>query len=109
MAKNFLGEFEELVLLAIIKLGPQKAYGVPVAELIESLTGKRVSIGALYTALSRLEEKGFVRSWTGEATPERGGRAKRFFIVEAPGTLALQSAEKARLSLKDPILAGGLI
>jgi DNA-binding PadR family transcriptional regulator len=99
MGKNYLGEFEELLLLAIINLG-NETYGVPIAETIEKATGKRVSTGALYTALSRLEEKGFVRSWMGEATKERGGRAKKYFAVEGAGELALRQSEQARLKLQ---------
>lgn len=100
MAKNFLGEFEELILLAILSLGPEKAYGVAVAEAIEMRGRKRVATGALYTALARLEGKGFIRSWTGEATAERGGRAKRYFALEAEGKKALDSSEMARQALK---------
>ena len=97
--KQFLGEFEELVLLAILKLGKDKAYGVPIAEAIGEATGKRVSTGALYTTLARLEEKGFIVSQMGEATKERGGRAKKFFDVEIVGRQALSNAQSARNSL----------
>lgn len=99
MGKKYLGEFEELLLRAIIKLG-NKAYGVPIAEAIEEATHKRVSTGALYTALSRLEEKGFIRSWMGDRTKERGGRAKKYFAVEALGEQALREAQQARLNLE---------
>ena len=104
MGKKFLGEFEELVLLAIIKLGPNGAYGVTIAETIERATGKRVAIGALYTTLSRLEEKGFVHSRTGEVTAERGGRAKRYYRVVAVGESALKSADESRAALNGLIL-----
>jgi DNA-binding PadR family transcriptional regulator len=93
--RQFLGEFEELVLLAIMKLG-KNAYGVSISEAIEEVTGKRVSIGALYTTLQRLEEKGFISSTMGEATPERGGRAKRYFSIEIAGRQALISSSEAR-------------
>lgn len=96
--KQFLGEFEELVLLAIMKLG-KEAYGVPIAQAIEDATGKRVSIGALYTTLSRLEEKKFISSWLGEKTEERGGRAKKYFAVEIAGKTAIQISENGRLNL----------
>jgi DNA-binding PadR family transcriptional regulator len=93
--KQFLGEFEELVLLAVLKLGDD-GYGVTIAKVIEEATGKRVSIGALYTTLSRLEEKGLISSWLGEATEERGGRAKKHFKIEISGKQALQSVHDVR-------------
>lgn len=98
MGKKFLGEFEELILLAILKLS-DNAYGVPIAETIEEFSGKRVSIGALYTSLGRLEEKGFIRSWVGEATEERGGRAKKYYAVEGTGMEVLRDIELIRSSL----------
>jgi PadR family transcriptional regulator PadR len=98
MGKKFLGEFEELILLAILRLS-DNAYGVPIAETIEEFSGKRVSIGALYTSLGRLEEKGFIRSWLGEATEERGGRAKKYFAVEGSGFEALRDIELTRSAL----------
>lgn len=97
-AKDYIGEFEELVLLAIIKLG-KNAYGVPIREALEEATGRTISVGALYATLNRLEEKGFVSARTGEGTPERGGRAKRYFKVEAAGQHVLREAEAARRSL----------
>ena len=75
-----LGEFEELVLLAIIKL-QDNAYGTTIRETLESAE-RPTSIGALYATLDRLENKGFVSSFQGDPTQERGGRAKRFFSVE---------------------------
>ncbi len=95
MSKKFLGEFEWLILMAIMKLGAD-AYGVSIAETIEEWTEKRVSIGALYTSLSRLEEKGLLRSRTGDPTEERGGRAKKFYAVELPGISVLKKMEKVR-------------
>jgi DNA-binding PadR family transcriptional regulator len=92
---NFLGEFEELVLLAILGLG-KEAYGVPIAERIKDATGKKPSTGALYATLARLEEKNLIRSWMGEKTEERGGRAKKFFEVEIAGKQALQNSQNAR-------------
>ena len=102
--KQFLGEFEELVLLAIMKIGPT-SYGVSIAEAIEEATGKRVSIGALYNTLSRLEEMKFVSSSVGEKTPERGGRAKKYFQIESAGKSAVESSANARRNLH-PILEG---
>jgi PadR family transcriptional regulator PadR len=83
-----LGQFEELVLLALLRLG-ENAYGVPIRREIAERTGRDVSFGAVYTTLERLERKGYVKSWVGEPTPERGGRAKRYFRIEAPGKSAL--------------------
>jgi DNA-binding PadR family transcriptional regulator len=103
--RQFLGEFEELVLLAIMTLG-ENAYGVPISKAIEEATGKRVSTGALYTALQRLEEKGFISSKLGEATPERGGRAKKYFAIEAGGRQALKSSGEVRATFIKSIDAG---
>ena len=95
MAKgDYLGEFEQLVLAALLRLG-SNAYGMAVRREIEQRTGRLVSIGAVYTTLERLEVKGYVGSVTGEPTPERGGRAKRFFRIEASGRLALRRAQDA--------------
>lgn len=102
MSKNYLGEFEELILLAILSLGIN-AYGVTIADALEE-AGKSVSTGALYTALSRLEEKGFIRSWMGEATAERGGRAKKYFALEALGEQALRDAETTRSSIRGKLV-----
>lgn len=109
MGKQFLGEFEEFVLLAIFKLG-KEAYGVPIAEAIEDATGKRVSTGALYTTLSRLEEKNFISSWMGESTAERGGRAKKYFSLEAAGKDALEQSNRGRQRLgAEPMFGLGLV
>lgn len=105
--RQFLGEFEELVLLAIMTLG-KDAYGVSISEAIEERTGKRVSTGALYTTLQRLEEKGFISSTMGERTPERGGRAKKYFTVENAGREAVASSKEARAAfIKDLDLLWG--
>ena len=94
MAKGeFLGELEQVVLLALARLEDQ-AYGMSVRQEIERLTARDVSIGALYSALDRLERKGFVSSRMGAPTRERGGRAKRFFRLEAPGASALRRARE---------------
>lgn len=86
-----LGEFEQLVLLAILRLG-DGAYGMQVRREIAARTGRDVSIGAVYATMDRLTEKGFVRSCWSEPTPERGGRAKRTFTLTADGTRALSRA-----------------
>lgn len=95
-----LGELEQLVLLAILRLG-ESAYGVPIEEEIRVRTGRSLSPGTLYPTLARLEEKGFVRSWMGDPTSERGGRAKRFFAVEAEGLRELRRAWQQFTSLGD--------
>jgi PadR family transcriptional regulator, regulatory protein PadR len=82
-----LGEFEYLLLTAAVRLGDD-AYGAAIREAIEHATGRRCSIGALYTTLDRLERKGLLKTWMGEATPQRGGRAKRMVRVTSKGVQA---------------------
>jgi DNA-binding PadR family transcriptional regulator len=89
-----LGRFEELVLLALMRLG-QNAYGVTIRREIEKRTGRNVSVGAVYTTLERLARKGYVSSRMGDATPERGGRAKRYFQIEAAGERAVHASREA--------------
>lgn len=92
MAKGqHLGDFEQLVMLAVMRLGPG-AYGMTVRREIEANTGRHVSLGAIYATLDRLEDKGLVSSALGKTTPERRGRAKRFFKVQARGVRALRNA-----------------
>jgi PadR family transcriptional regulator, regulatory protein PadR len=79
-----LGEFEYLLLTAASRLG-EDAYGAAIRQQIESATGHRCSIGALYTTLDRLETKGLVKTWMGDSTPQRGGRQKRMVRVTAKG------------------------
>jgi PadR family transcriptional regulator PadR len=79
-----LGEFEYLLLTAAVRLG-ENAYGAAIRQEIEAATGRPCSIGALYTTLDRLEAKGLVQTWMGDATPQRGGRAKRMVRVSAKG------------------------
>jgi PadR family transcriptional regulator PadR len=95
-----LGEFEQVVLLAILRLG-DRAYGVTIRSEIATCTGREPAPGALYTTLDRMEQKGVVRSWLGDATPQRGGRAKRFFALTKAGRAALVSAQRAYRSLLD--------
>jgi PadR family transcriptional regulator, regulatory protein PadR len=82
-----LGEFEYLVLTAAVQLA-EDAYGAAIRREIEAATERRCSIGALYTTLDRLETKGFVKTWMGDSTPQRGGRAKRMVCVTAKGIRA---------------------
>ncbi len=102
-----LGEFEQIVLLAILRLKTQ-AYGVSIRSEIVERTEREVAPGALYTTLDRMEEKGLVRSWMGEATAQRGGRSKRYFAVTKTGREALVNAHQAYQSLLEGLdLAGG--
>jgi PadR family transcriptional regulator len=98
MSRESLGHFELLVLLALLRL-EDEAYGVPIAEAIAQSTGKRVIMASVYNTLERLEEKGLVRSATGQPTPERGGRAKRYFSITAPGLREVRTAKKALTTL----------
>jgi DNA-binding PadR family transcriptional regulator len=93
---EFLGEFEQIVLLAVMRLADD-AYGMTVRREIESRTGRDVSIGAVYATLDRLEQKALVRSKVGEPTSTRGGRAKRCFTVTPAGVSAV---EQTQLALK---------
>lgn len=98
MPRYLMGEFERLVLLALIRLN-DRAYGVAIRQHLSEVVGRDVSIGAVYTTLQRLEEKGYVSSFLGEVTAARGGRAKRFFRIEAPGADALNRTERQSLAL----------
>jgi PadR family transcriptional regulator PadR len=102
-----LGEFEQMVLLAILRLGDQ-AYGVTIrAELVKH-TRRSPSPGALYTTLDRLEQKGLLSSRMGDPTPQRGGRAKRYFLVTRTGVAAVKRAQDAYRRLLDGLeLLGG--
>jgi DNA-binding PadR family transcriptional regulator len=93
-----LGEFEQIVLLAVLRLG-DAAYGVTILTEIAARTGRNSSPGALYTTLHRMEDKGLVTFRDGSPTPERGGRAKRFVQVTREGRDALASAQSAYRSL----------
>ncbi len=95
MTSSSLGEFEQLVLLAILRNG-DAAYGVSILEEIRARTGRSVLRPAVYVTLRRLEQKGLVRSRMGERLPERGGRARKYYRVE-PAGLALLRASKAAL------------
>ncbi|MDE3135209.1 MAG: helix-turn-helix transcriptional regulator [Acidobacteriota bacterium] len=94
MKRDYLGEFEHIVLLALLRLDKQ-AYGMRIRQEIEQRTGRSVAIGAVYATLDRMEAKGYVSSRLGEPTAERGGRAKRFFRIEAEGAEALKRSEEA--------------
>jgi DNA-binding PadR family transcriptional regulator len=98
MSRESLGHFELLVLLALIRQGDE-AYGVPIADAIEQTTGKPVILASVYNTLERLEEKGLVRSAVGQPTPERGGRAKRYFSATASGLREVRAAKRALTTL----------
>ena len=92
MAKaDSLGQFEQLVLSAILALG-DKAYGVTIHEKVEEISAKSISLGAVYVTLDRLEDKGFIMSWLSDPTPERGGRSKRHYQLQGLGERALQES-----------------
>jgi PadR family transcriptional regulator, regulatory protein PadR len=96
---ELLGSLEHIILLALARLDGG-AHGMIVRREIEKLTGRNISIGAVYATLERLEAKGYVSSFTGEPTAERGGRAKRLFRVEAAGNRALEISEQTIRSMK---------
>jgi PadR family transcriptional regulator PadR len=98
MAEIYLGELEQIVLLAVLRLGDD-AYAVPILEQIERQTGRKVARGALYTALDRLEAKGCLRSRVGDPLPERGGRARRYFTVTPAAIGALKASRLALMRL----------
>jgi DNA-binding PadR family transcriptional regulator len=93
--KGYLGEFEELVLLTIASMGDQ-GYGVAIKEDIENRSDRPISIGALHSTITRLEEKNFIKSWLGDPTQERGGRRKRFFELTHQGKVALHHVKDLR-------------
>jgi DNA-binding PadR family transcriptional regulator len=105
MRGDRLGEFEEFTLLALCAL-KDRTYGVPVQQFVEKTTGRRVGMGAVYAALDRLEDKGFVRSVRGEATPVRGGKRKRLFEVTPLGLRTVKGLRRVRDRIWDVIEAG---
>lgn len=96
--KHSLGDLELLVLLAIIRLGPT-TYGVPIAREIEANAKRSVSLGSVYAVLERMETRGLVKSELGEATQERGGRAKRYFQVTAKGLREVRATREALIRM----------
>ena len=97
-AIDALGEFEQVVLLAILRLG-HEAYAVSIRDEILACTRRDVSRGSIYITLDRLETKGYLSSWFGEPTAERGGRAKRYYALRPRGLEALKSGRRALVSL----------
>ena len=100
MPDIYLGELEQIVLLAVLRLGDE-AYAVPILEQIEAQAGRTLARGALYTALDRLEAKGCLRSRLGDPLPERGGRARRYFTVTPAAVKALKQSRLALQRLWD--------
>jgi PadR family transcriptional regulator PadR len=105
--RAYLGEMELMVLLAVVRLG-EDAYGVPISKELLILAGREVALGSIYAALDRLERKDFVSSLLGDPTPERGGRAKRFFRVTRTGVRTLKMTRAALMNLWSgiPLLEG---
>ena len=98
--RDYLGEFEHIIVLALLRL-EDRAYGVTVRKEIEQRTKREVSVGAVYATLDRLEAKGYVESYAGEPTPERGGRSKRFFRVTGKGVAAVNRTHRALQSMTE--------
>ena len=105
--RSYLGEMELMVLLAIVRLGDD-AYGVPISKELLNLAGRDVALGSIYAALDRIQEKGLVTSVLGDPTPERGGRAKRYFHITPAGLKALRMTRTALTNLWSgvPLLEG---
>lgn len=108
MTDHTLGDFEQLVLLAILRLG-DNAYGVTIRDEIAAKTTRDPSPGALYTTLARLEEKGLLKSRLGDPTPDRGGRAKRFVKLTTNGIAAITQAQRAYQNLLQGVSLHGVV
>ena len=108
MPRTLLTDFELMLVLAVLRLGDD-AYGVSIAREIESVAGRVVLLGAVYATLDRLERAGLVKSQLGEPTPERGGRAKKYFRVTREGVRAVRETRRALTALwtNVPVLEGG--
>lgn len=104
MTDRLLGEVEQLVLLAILRIG-DGAYAVPIREELERNVGVTLSRGTIYVTLDRLERKGYVRSWFDDPTPAPGGKARRCFKLEREGLLALRAAQR----MVDRLTAGTVL
>jgi DNA-binding PadR family transcriptional regulator len=99
---DYLGEFEQLILLALARLGDD-AYGVTIRKTLEERTGRQPSFGAIYSTLRRLEQKGLVRSFTGEPEPVRGGRAKKHVVLTPRGRAAMREAHTAVMRMAEGV------
>lgn len=98
MPRDLLTDLELMLLLAVLRVG-ESAYGVTIAREIEQTAGRSISIALVYATLDRLQDRGLVTSWMGDPTPERGGRAKRFFEVTAKGILQIKATQSALTAL----------
>ena len=98
--KAALGDFEQLVLLGVLRLDAD-AYGAAIRQEIHERSGRDVSINAVYTTLDRLETKGLLRSWVGEPTAQRGGRRRKFYALRPAGVSALRQAYRAFTAMAD--------
>ncbi len=96
--QNYLGEFEHCVLLSIVHLMPN-AYGVTIRQYLQDTIQREVTLGALYATIERLEKKGFIASWKGDSTPERGGKAKRMVKITPDGQKAIEQTRQRLQSL----------
>jgi DNA-binding PadR family transcriptional regulator len=105
-SQSLLGAFEEVVLRATQHLSVT-GYGVTIHAAIEQALGRRVSFGAVYATLDRLEVKGLVKSWLGEPTPQRGGKAKRYYRIMGAGVAAIERAELVRARLTPGVVRAG--
>jgi DNA-binding PadR family transcriptional regulator len=94
-----LGEFEHMVLLAVMRLGQEQAYAVAVLDELEQRTSRAIARGSVYVTLDRLETKGYLRSWLADPTPERGGRAKRYYALRPRAVEALRESRRALVAL----------
>ena len=108
MSRESLGNFELMVLLALIRLGDD-AYGVPIAEALTKTLGREVAAASVYAALERLAQKDLVTSRMGESTPERGGRARRYFRITGAGLREVRATRSALTTLwsRLPVLKDG--
>jgi PadR family transcriptional regulator, regulatory protein PadR len=106
MKGDRLGEFEEFTLLAVRALG-DRTYAVPIQQFVEKATARAVSVGSIYAALARLEEKGFLRSTMSEAIAQRGGKSKRVYSVTPDGLKTARELHRVRERIWNAIAEGG--
>ena len=99
---DYLGEFEQLILLALARLGDE-AYGVTIRDTLEERAGRQPSFGAVYSTLRRLEQKGLVRSFLGEPEAVRGGKAKKFVVLTPRGRSALRESHAAIVRMAEGV------
>ena len=111
MKETRLGDFEEVMMLLVGILGEDDAYALKISEEFKSQTGRAVSIGAVHSTLTRLENKGFLNSEMGKATAERGGRRKRIYTITAYGQRVLKESRDFKMNLwrQYPSLESGLL